>query len=417
MSTPRRDAGWAPGCCRRCRGRERRAAFKARRRRPDPTGVELARALLALRSFDIEHAVPIARHFGRPRAALVDLLGELVVDGFLSEARAPDGRRSFAPCAEDSAGEGAARSAGGVACSSLPVGDEGDASASTLKGDASTFSGDASDPGGDAYDYERGGLPSTSDIERIAALNRVDPAKHAEEVDKMLAFLTDRARGARCPTAPGRILDTGGWSRRGPEALRPGPVVAVAVLDRIFPVLNAARTTGARLLRVSLRVPTWGDALRGAADEFLTRLDAAGAAGAMLSLDVSETGEPHLYGFVLSDDRKGVIAEWLRCSGATRGATDVRAVTGWKAFASSGDPDACAHGRSLRSNLTRAMHYAFKDFPAGYGSRDLSADVLATGVFEPLWMEVRPVSLLNPSSIRGAAFVGDHWWRHDSARL
>jgi hypothetical protein len=163
-----------------------------------------------------------------------------------------------------------------------------------------------------------------------------------------------------------------------------------AVLDRIGPVLDAARTTGARLLRVSFRSPPWAiGSIRDAARVFCAQLEAFGAAGALLSLDVSQAGEPHLYGYVLSDDREAVIAAWLAASGADRKATEVRAVTGWASFATTGEPNASAGKRgTFRENLARSVSYAFKPWPTAYGSRDLARDLVARGVFAPLMAEV-----------------------------
>jgi hypothetical protein len=234
------------------------------------------------------------------------------------------------------------------------------------------------------------GIPSGAslDLARLGSLYRTDPAAFEAYVDAHVARLDAGRRARSGYLMPGLVQGGAGGPSSGMSGSGPG--IAVAVLDRLWPVLDAVRGTGARLLRVSLTVATWG-ALRPALAAFGAALDARGE-DRLLVVDVSSEGKLHLYGYVVSGDREGVLAAWLHCSGATveeKGKV-VRAVTGWQAYAESGDPDARA-GRSrqtLRANLTRSVHYAFHAWPTPYGSRDLARDVDASGVFAPVWAEV-----------------------------
>jgi hypothetical protein len=168
--------------------------------------------------------------------------------------------------------------------------------------------------------------------------------------------------------------------------------VVAALLDQIWPTLDSVRASGALLRRVSLRVPEWGD-LAGAAEAFVRRLPRIGVVDYLLSWDVSKKGEPHIYGYVVGDSNE-VKAEWLTCSGARREAMDVRRVTGWKAFVSTGDPDVPAgNNRSFRENLTHSMHYAFKKWPEQHGSRDFARHVLVGGAFKAPWKDAMAAAL------------------------
>ncbi len=82
---------------------------------------------------------------------------------------------------------------------------------------------------------------------------------------------------------------------------------------------------------------------------------------------------------------------WVQVAHAHSTCVDVVPLTGWRAFAETGDPDEEELGKagrsrgSLRTNLGRSARYAENPWPAAYGERDLARDVAARGVFEDLW--------------------------------
>ncbi|WP_437831928.1 hypothetical protein [Sorangium sp. So ce1153] len=166
------------------------------------------------------------------------------------------------------------------------------------------------------------------------------------------------------------------------------------------------------LYRVSVTQPEHRRAAYDAdARAFADRMMAEGSAGVLLAKDVREParlprwfpqsvrevlrvatgGAPHGYGWVLREAgaEEAISSAWIQTAHAHSGCQKVTHVTGWKAFAKSGDPGAREGKRgTFRENLARVVDYAFKPWPAEYGERDLARDVVASGVFAPVWAEV-----------------------------
>jgi hypothetical protein len=122
--------------------------------------------------------------------------------------------------------------------------------------------------------------------------------------------------------------------------------------------------------------------------------------GAALLLAVGRNrtdGKPHAHGAVLTAlPRADVLVLWCSVSGASPAAHGCRAstlLTGWAAYARTGDPDdpgttrEGASGRrqcTLRRNLRSVLVYAFVKNVVG----DLAHDVVASGVLAPVWAGV-----------------------------
>jgi hypothetical protein len=172
--------------------------------------------------------------------------------------------------------------------------------------------------------------------------------------------------------------------------------------------LDALPVTEALVLyRVSVTEPEHRRAAYDAdARAFAEQMMAEGSAGVLLAKDVREParlprwfpqsvrevlrvatgGAPHGYGWVLREAgaEEAIVRAWVQTAHAHSGCMKVTPVTGWKAFAESGDPGAREGKRgTFRQNLARVVDYAFKPWPAEYGERDLARDIVARGVFAP----------------------------------
>jgi hypothetical protein len=191
--------------------------------------------------------------------------------------------------------------------------------------------------------------------------------------------------------------------------------VVEPLLAQLLPILETHRHQ--RLVRLSLRTPPWNaSSLDSITRAFVTELDTSGTS-TLLAVDVDEGGTPHLYGFALTDKTNEEISElWCSKSGSTRASVDVRTVTGWRAYAETGELE---NGRwGLRPNLVRSLHYAMKPWASswdGRDARDLDRDVYTSGAFAKPWHRVRISAHATDSITRARACVA--WLAERGARL
>lgn len=138
------------------------------------------------------------------------------------------------------------------------------------------------------------------------------------------------------------------------------------------------------LWRLSLTMPRWEPSLgrlAQAAETLATSIAAEPGGGALLALDRTEAGRPHLYAIALSGRERGwFIQTWIELSGATRKGNRAQLITGQRDGWGS-DPAAAA---KLAPNLARVVRYALKTLPAGF-KMDPERRVIAMGSLRSLW--------------------------------
>ena len=408
---PRAHATRALDRCKRCRGLARRSAYKGRQR----VGVPLVRPMLDTfgrgNPFDLKAALPVAACFGFGRRALRRWLLELVEeDGTVTRS----GSGTSALYAFDVApGPAGPQGAAGTTGSQGPE-------ASPRTGPEATAVPPTDEP------------PLDADPPAFAAPRSAGTARALDTPSLLEKARAQRGRGAVGAAGGGDV-------RRGGRSKRSWTGCSGDLVDRLLPVLldHREQVTGARnlvdeldldpelgaelgadavpvsvplvLYAVSVTEPETRRAAYDAdAEAFADRMAAEGSAGMLLVKDVRKParlprglppgfrevlrvatgGAPHGYGWVLREAgaEEAISRAWIQTAHAHSGCQKVTPVTGWKAFAESGDPDAREGRRgTFRENLARVVNYAFKMWPAEYGSRDLARDIVARGVFEDLW--------------------------------
>lgn len=142
------------------------------------------------------------------------------------------------------------------------------------------------------------------------------------------------------------------------------------------------------LVRISGN-PGWRDRerVRAAVRAVLRRTPWPDGTGALVALDVSPRGIPHAYGLAFTFDRAAVERAWrVEVGSACDAGFMISTLTGWPALGRGIDD------KELRWSVQEVAAYAFHNWPARFGSRDLDRDVFACGLLEGPWRAVREVA-------------------------